>query len=66
MLCGVGSTSLHASIKRFSYLVLPEYLVLTESRILILFKLELGGEEDIVLYINFHEEAQCNRVCCSS
>ena len=66
MLCGFGSTSLHTSIKRFSYLVLPEYSVLAESRIPVLIKLALGGVEDVVLYINFHEETQCNIVCCSS
>ena len=46
----------------FIILVLQEYLVLTESRILL--KPRLGGMQIVALSISAHEQTQLNRVCC--
>ena len=46
----------------FHILVLQEYWVLTESRILL--KPVLGGLRNVALSNNSHEQIQLNQVCC--
>ena len=50
------------SVDIFHILVLQEYLVLTESRMLL--KPVLGGVKMVALSVSSHEQNRYNRVCC--